>query len=117
MKKTKQPRKQRKRVYNMPLHRRGKLLSVRLADALRKDIKKRNVPAVKGDKVKVMRGKYKGKEGKITKINMTAYKIGIEGIVVKKPDGKERPVMIHPSNLMLTELKLTDEKRKKLIGR
>ena len=117
MKKTKQPRKQRKRLYRMPLHKRGKQMSVRLADALRKDVKKRNVPVVKGDKVKVMRGKYKGKEGKITAINMTAYKVGIEGIVVKKKDGKEKPIMIHPSNLMLTELKITDEKRKKLIGR
>jgi large subunit ribosomal protein L24 len=117
MKKTKQPRKQRKMLYNMPLHKRRKQMSVRLSDALRKDIKKRNVPIVKGDKAKIMRGAHKGKEGKIVKINMTAYKVGVEGIVVKKPDGKEKSIMMHPSNLMLTELKLTDEKRKKLIGR
>jgi len=38
-------------------------------------------------------------------------------VVVKKPTGKEKSIPIHPSNVMITELKLTDEKRKKSIGR
>jgi len=115
--KTKQPRKQRKRLYNLPLHKRRKQMSARLSDEVRKTVKRRNVPVVKGDKVKVMRGKNAGKEGKIVMIDLKKYKIGVEGIVVKKPDGKEKPIPIHPSNVMITELKLTDEKRKKAIGR
>jgi large subunit ribosomal protein L24 len=114
---SKQPRKQRKRMYNMPLHKRGKQMSARLSDELRKTIKKRNVPLNKGDKVKVMRGENYGKEGKVTMVDLKNYKIGIEGIVVKKPNGKEVSIPIHPSNVMITELKLTDEKRKKAIGR
>lgn len=118
MKKTKQPRKQRKRLYTLPLHKRRKQMSARLSDELRKTVKKRNVPIIKGDKVRVMRGEYYGKEGKVIMVDLKKYKIGIEGITVKKPKtGKEKPVPIHPSNVMITELKLTDEKRKKAIGR
>ena len=117
MVKTKQPRKQRKKLYNLPLHKRRKQMSARLSDELRKTIKKRNVPIVKGDKVKIMRGEYYGKEGKVTMIDYKYYKIGVEGVVVKKPTGKEKSIPIHPSNVMITELKLTDEKRKKSIGR
>ena len=117
MVKTKQPRKQRKRLYNLPLHKRRKQMSARLSDELRKTIKKRNVPLIKGDKVKIMRGTHYGKEGKVTMIDYKYYKIGVEGVVVKKPTGKEKAIPIHPSNVMITELKLTDEKRKKSIGR
>ena len=115
--KTKQPRKQRKRLYNMPLHQRRKQMSARLSDELRKTTKRRNVPVVKGDKVKIMRGKNTGKEGKVTMVDLRKYKIGVEGIVVKKPNGKEKSVPIHASNVMIIELKLTDEKRKKLLSR
>ena len=117
MVKTKQPRKQRKKLYNLPLHKRRKQMSARLSDELRKTIKKRNVPLIKGDKVKIMRGTHYGKEGKVTMIDYKYYKIGVEGVVVKKPTGKEKSIPIHPSNVMITELKLTDEKRKKSIGR
>jgi len=117
MVKTKQPRKQRKKLYNLPLHKRRKQMSARLSDELRKTIKKRNVPLIKGDKVKIMRGTHYGKEGKVTMIDYKYYKIGVEGVVVKKPNGKEKSIPIHPSNVMITELKLTDEKRKKSIGR
>ena len=92
-------------------------MSARLSDELRKTIKKRNVPVIKGDKVNIMRGEYYGKEGKVMMIDYKYYKIGVDGIVVKKPNGKEKLIPIHPSNVMITELKLTDEKRKKSIGR
>jgi large subunit ribosomal protein L24 len=115
--KTKQPRKQRKRLYNLPLHKRGKQLSARLSDELRKTTKKRNLPIVKGDKVRIMRGKNTGKEGKVNMVDLKHYKIGVEGVAVKKPNGKEKPIPIHASNVMITELKMTDEKRKKAIGR
>jgi len=101
----------------MPLHQRRKQMSARLSDELRKTTKRRNVPVVKGDKVRIMRGKNTGKEGKVTMVDLRKYKIGVEGIVVKKPNGKEKPIPIHASNVMIIELKLTDEKRKKLLSR
>lgn len=114
---SKQPRKKHKQLANLPLHRRRKLFSARLSDALRKETKKRNVPLRKGDKAKVMRGKFSGKEGKIVGVNLKKLRVFVEGISKKKPNGKEKFIPLQPSNLMITELVLTDEQRKKAIGR
>jgi acyl-coenzyme A synthetase/AMP-(fatty) acid ligase len=51
-----QPRKQRKRVLDAPLHRRQKMVSVHLSKELRKKLstKKRSIPVKKGDRVALM---------------------------------------------------------------
>jgi|SRR3989344_1539363 len=110
-KSSKQPRKQRKYLANAPLHIRKKFTSANLSKELRKKYKKRNIPARKGDSVKIMKGKFKGKQGKITKIKLKGLKIFIEGIQVKKQDGSKANVKIHPSNLQIIELNLDDRKR------
>ena len=38
------------------------------------------MPVVKGDKVKVLRGTYKGKEGKVVEVYRKKWVIHIEGI-------------------------------------
>jgi large subunit ribosomal protein L24 len=106
-----QPRKQRKYRANAPLHLKRKLLSVNLSKELRKKHNRRNIPAVKGDTVKIMTGKFKKKQGKIISIDTKTQKIKIEGITVKKRDGSKVNVKIHPSNLQITELNLNDKKR------
>ena len=117
MKKTKQPRKQRKRLYTMPLHRRRRQMSVRLSKELRKKYGRRNFPVRKGDKVRIMKGKYKKKEGKIARIDLVSYKIFVEKIMRTKSKGDEILVPIHPSNIMILDLDLSDERRKKSIAR
>lgn len=114
---SKQPRKKRKELANLPLHKRRKLFGAKLSKELRKGFKKRNVPLRKGDKVKVMRGKFYGREGKVMGINLRKMKVFVEGISRKKPDGKEKFIPLDASNLMITELNLTDELRKKAINR
>ena len=101
---TRQPRKQRKKLYNAPLHLRQKLVSAHLSKELRKAKKKRSLPLRKGDKVKVMRGKFKGKIGKVTRVELNSLKAFVEGILLKKQAGKEVMAPIEPSNLMITEL-------------
>lgn len=108
-----QPRKQRKYSANAPLHIKRKLLSVNLSKELRKKHNRRNIPAVKGDTVKIMVGKFKKKQGKIISIDTKNSKIKIEGIMIKKQDGSKANVKIHPSNLQITELNLNDKKRMK----
>lgn len=108
-----QPRKQRKYSVNAPLHIKRKLLSVNLSKDLRKKYNRRNIPARKGDTVKIMVGKFKKKNGKIISIDTKTSKIKIEGIMIKKQDGSKANVKIHPSNLQITELNLTDKKRMK----
>jgi len=69
-KSSKQPRKKRKYVANAPLHLRKKFVSINLSKELRKKTNKRNIPAKKGDKVKICVGKFKGKTGKILTVNL-----------------------------------------------
>lgn len=117
MKKSKQPRKQRKELYTMPLHRRRKQMSARLSKELKKKYGRRSFPVRKGDKVRVMSGRYKKKEGKVTGVSLKDYKIFVEKIVRTKAKGDEVPVPIHPSNVMIIEIDLSDPKRKKAIAR
>jgi large subunit ribosomal protein L24 len=109
---SKQPRKQRKYRYNAPAHIKKKFVSVTLSKELRTKYKKRNVTVVKGDKVKVLRGQYKGKIGEVERVDMRNTKIIIQGVENTRKDGTKTPYPTNPSNLMITELKIEDKKRK-----
>jgi large subunit ribosomal protein L24 len=110
---SKQPRKQRKYRANAPLHLRKKFVSINLSKELRKKEGKRNIPAKKGDKVKIFSGKFKGKTGKILEVNLKKSKIIVENINVKKQDGSKANVKLQPSNLQIIELSETRSKSKK----
>lgn len=65
-----------------------------------------------------MRGDFKGKEGKVMEVDLKNYRIHVEGgVTQKKVDGTEVFYPLHPSNVMITELNLDDEKREKIINR
>jgi len=117
MQKAKKPRTQRRNLYNLPMHKRRKQVSSALSKELKKEHKKNSLPVTKGDKVKITRGQFKGKTGKVHKVSLKKFKIFIEGITAKKPDGKEKFIPIEPSNVIITELNLKDSKRKKIIER
>lgn len=115
--KSKQPRKQRKFLYNAPLHLRRKMLASHLSKELREKYKRRSFPVRKGDEVQVMSGKLKGRTGKISRINLKKYKIYIEGVTRKRTVGTEVQVPIHPSNLKIINLNLADKRRIKILER
>ena len=106
-----QPRKQRKALYTAPLHIRRKIMSANLSKDLRADIGKRSLPIRVGDKVQVVRGDFKGHEGKVESIDAKRYKVTVEGVTLSKPDGNAVLLPIHPSNLMISEADLKDERR------
>ena len=83
------PKKQRKYLANAPLHTRRTIMSVNLSKPLRKELKKRSIPAIKGDKVKILRGEYKAKEAKVEKVLRKKYKLLLEGITAEKKDGSK----------------------------
>ena len=116
-KSSKQPRKQRKYRHNAPLHILRKFIRSNLSKVLREKYEKRTFGVIKGDKVKIMRGQFKGKIGKVERINVKEEKIYIQGIEVIKRDGSKAFYPIHPSNLQITELKLEDKKRKQSLER
>jgi len=112
-KSSKQPRKQRKYIAKAPLHIKKKQLSTNLSKELRQKHKRRNLELKKGDRVKIMRGKYKGKTGKINNIKIKMLKVYIEGIQIKKLDGSKIMVPLKSSNLQIIELNLEDKRRLK----
>lgn len=114
---SKQPGKQRKALYNAPLHKRQGLLSALLDEKLRAANKRRSLPVRKGDTVQLMRGDYRGHRGKVVKVKLKGGKLFIEGVTVQKADGSERFYPVHPSNVKIVKLEEKDEKRKKAIKR
>jgi len=110
--KSSKARKQRKAFFNAPLHQRRKQIAAHLEENLLLKYDKRRIPIVKGDTVKIMRGAFKGHENKVSKIILKKHLIEVEGITVTKTDGKQIAKSVHPSNLLITKLNLTDKWRR-----
>ncbi|MDG6228619.1 MAG: 50S ribosomal protein L24 [Candidatus Thermoplasmatota archaeon] len=106
-------RKQRKAFFNAPLHQKRKHISAHLEENLLLKYDRRRMPVVKGDTVRVMRGMHKGHEDKVTKVILKDTLVEVEGITTTKADGKKVARPIHPSNLLIIKLNLTDKWRRK----
>lgn len=111
------PRKQRKEMYNAPIHKRRKWISSHLEENLLLKYDKRAVSVIKGDTVRVMRGSFRGHEDKVAKVNVNDRTIEIEGLTMTKADGNKIAKPLHASNLMITKLNLTDKWRRKKLER
>ncbi len=110
--KSSKARKQRKAFFNAPLHQRRKQIGSHLEENLLLKYDKRRVPIVQGDTVKIMRGAFKGHENKVTGIHLKKHLVEIEGVTITKADGKQVAKPVHPSNLLITKLNLTDKWRR-----
>jgi len=108
-------RKQRKAFYNAPLHQKRKQISSHLEENLLLKYDRRRIPVVKGDTVRVMRGIHKGHEDKITQVHVKDTLVDVEGVTITKADGKKVAKSIHPSNLLITKLNLTDKWRRETL--
>ncbi len=111
------PSKQRKYLYNAPLHHRAKIMSAPLSEELRSKYGIRSIPVRKGDRVRVVRGDYRGTEGEVISVDRRRYRIAVKGIVRKRADGTEVPVPIHPSKVVITRLHLKDDARRSMLER
>ncbi len=111
------PSKVRKRFFNAPLHQRHKMLAAHLSPELRALYKRRSFPVRTGDVVRIMRGDFKGLEGKVVDVDIKRMRVFVEKATIKKRDGTEVYYPIHPSNLMIIELDLSDPKRKEALLR
>ena len=105
------PRKQRKYRLKAPLHIKRKLLGSHLSKELREKYGRRTIVPIVGDKVKVVRGQFKGHTGKIERTITANSKVLVSGIEVMKKDGNKAQYPINASNILVTELKLDDKKR------
>ena len=112
-----QPRKQRKFRANAPLHTKRKFLAARLSKELTEKHKVRSMPVRSGDKVKIVRGSYKGTLGKVSRVNVKIERIYIEGTARTKVNGTTSLYPIHPSNVIIHEMVLNDKHRKAVLQR
>lgn len=110
-KSSKNPDKQRKYVYNAPLNIRGNMMVSPLSKDLRQKYGTRSVRIRTGDKIKFTRGQFKGKEGKVERVDVSRYRVHIDTAQVVRKDGTKSSYPVHPSNVMIIELNLSDKRR------
>lgn len=110
---SRQPRKKRKALYEASLHEGRKLIRTHLSKELRAKFGTRSLCVKKGDKVKILKGKYAGISGKVTKVDLSDGQIEVEGAVTKKQGGKESFVRIMPSSTIILETERKTEKAEK----
>jgi len=115
--KTKQPRKQRKRIFNLPLHLKWRLLTASLSKELRKELGIKRLYIRRGDVVRIVSGDWKGHEGKVVSVDLRRGRIHIEGVTIKKADGTDVFYPIHPSKVVIVKLGEIDDVRRKIIER
>lgn len=111
-----QPRKQRKARYNAPAHARGKYLSASVSKDLRDKVGTKSLPVRSGDKVRVVRGDFKGHEGEVLTVDYSSYKVTVEDVTLAKPDGTTTFLPVDPSNLVIIDADLKDNRRIKNKG-
>merc|ERR1712102_26074 len=108
-------RKSRKAHFNAPSHLRRKIMSASLSKELRSQYNVRSMPLVKDDEVKIVRGHFKGEQtGKIITVYRKKYVIHVERISREKANGQTVHIGIHPSNVVITKMKLTADRKKLL---
>jgi large subunit ribosomal protein L24 len=126
-----QPRKQRKAAGSAPTHSQRKRVRARLQLEDNSFTGVRNITVRAGDTVKVVRGDFgfpnskksegrgkrnqgkrgaSGVEGEVLKVNPDGT-LHIEGIAVTKSDGKDEPMPVRASNVVVIKLDDSDAKR------
>ncbi|KKA26638.1 hypothetical protein TD95_002640 [Thielaviopsis punctulata] len=109
-------RKARKAHFTAPSSVRRVIMSAPLSKELREKYNVRSIPIRKDDVVSIVRGSHKGKEGKVTSVYRLKYVIHVERVTRDKVSGQSVPVGLHPSNVVITSLKL-DKDREDILAR
>ena len=84
---TRQPRKQRTRKRNAPLHERHDQVRATLADDLREEYGQRSVRVNAGDTVEVLRGDDAGEEAEVLSVDLTDEVVHVEEVTVSVTKG------------------------------
>jgi large subunit ribosomal protein L24 len=116
-KRIKNPKKQRKRLFNAPAHIRHKLMAAHLSSEIAASRGVKTLPVRKGDTVRIERGDNKGFEGKVSRVDLSNYRVYLEGLTREKTDGTNIFISVHPSKIQIRNLNLDDKRRKDILGR
>lgn len=112
-----QPRKIRKRMYNLPHHRRLKMMVAPLTKEAREKYGIKRITVRKGDTVIIRKGRFKGIVGKVVRVIPKKFKIHVEGATMKRSGGSLVYYPIYVWNVAIEELDLSDPKRREIIER
>merc|ERR1712039_585579 len=104
-------RKSRKAHFTAPSSVRRKIMSAHLNKELIQKYHVKSMPIRKDDEVIVVRGINRGREGKVIQVYRKKYVTHIERVTREKSNGSTVNVGIHPSNVMITKLKLDKDRR------
>ncbi|KAL7283350.1 hypothetical protein ACG7TL_002779 [Trametes sanguinea] len=116
-------RKSRKAHFSAPSSVRRKIMSSSLSKELRAKYnvlhgqacnstkQTRSIPIRKDDEVRIVRGKYKGREGKVTQVYRKKWVIHVDRVQRDKSNGASVPIGIHPSKVVVINLKLDKDRR------
>ncbi|KAI7883474.1 ribosomal protein L24 [Lichtheimia hyalospora FSU 10163] len=108
--------KSRKAHFTAPSDIRRKIMSSPLSKELREKYNTRSIPVRTDDEVMVVRGSLKGREGKVVQVYRKKWVIHIERVNREKVNGATAPIGIHPSNVVVTKLKI-DKSRQAILDR
>ncbi|XP_037368386.1 60S ribosomal protein L26-like [Talpa occidentalis] len=102
-----------KRHFPVPSHIHRMILSSPVSKELRQKYSVCSMPIQKDDDVHVARGHYKEQQiGKVVQVYRKKYIIYIERVQWKKANGTVIHVGIHPSEVVISRLKLDKDRRK-----
>merc|ERR1711967_139416 len=104
-------RKSRKAHFTAPSNVRRKIMSAHLNKEHTHKHHVKSMPIRKDDEVIVVRGSHRGREGKVIQVYRKKYVIHIERVTREKSNGSTVNVGIHPSNVVITKLKLDKDRR------
>ena len=111
------PTKMRNRqIYRASQALRSKQVSANLSKGLRSKYGRRSIRVVEGDTVMIKRGEYADVPGKVEKIDIASGRISVAGVKKEKAKGDKFDVMMHASNVLVTGLNLSDQRRRDKIG-
>ncbi|KAJ7286409.1 translation protein SH3-like domain-containing protein [Mycena rebaudengoi] len=70
-----------------------------------------SLPIRKGDEVRIVWGKYMGREGKATQVYRKKWVIHVDRVQPDKSNGGTALIGVHPSNVVITTIKLDKDRR------
>ncbi|KAF7305041.1 60S ribosomal protein [Mycena kentingensis (nom. inval.)] len=108
-------RKSRKAHFSAPSSIRRKIMSSSLSKEPPRQIQRASpiylAVCALDDEVRIVRGKYKGREGKVTQVYRKKWVIHVDRVQRDKSNGATAPIGVHPSNVVITTIKLDKDRR------
>jgi len=87
-----------------------------MTSSLSKDLRARHgcrsLPVRKDDEVIIVRGAHKGAEGKVVHVRRKKWIIHVDRVTRDKVNGTTVQIGIHPSNVVITTIKMDKDRRK-----